>query len=235
MNILGIKVDNLSKKEILEKVESFLRGDGFHQIVTVNPEFILQAQKDEEFKNILNDADLNVADGIGIKFAFWRFGKNLRARITGIDLLEEILQIASINNYKIFLCADSRGLSTWEETKKAILQKYPGLEIDGVNLDKSETICDPRYAIHDIVFCAFGSPYQEKFLNSLKSQKDTKIKLGMGVGGSFDYLTGKIRRAPKWMRNVGLEWLWRLILEPKYRFKRIFLAVVIFPIKIIFK
>jgi len=85
-----------------------------------------------------------------------------------------------------------------------------------------------------IVFANFGAPYQEKFLNSLKSAKNSKMRLVMGVGGSFDYLTGKIRRAPVFTRKIGLEWLWRLIQQPR-RIKRIWNAVIIFPIKIIFQ
>ena len=94
MNILGVRIDNLSYSEVLGKIELFL-GDGkFHQIATINPEFILEAQKNEEFKNILNGCDLNIADGIGIKFAFWRFGKLLKTRIAGADLMDKILEMA---------------------------------------------------------------------------------------------------------------------------------------------
>lgn len=234
MDILGVKVDNLEKKEILEKIESFLAGNKFNQIATINPEFILEAQKDEEFKNILNDCDLNVADGVGIKFAFWkRSFQKLKTRIAGVDLMDEILKMANDRGLGVFLIADKNGLSTWEKTRDAILQKYPNLEIGGVNLDKNEkyNISDTKY---QILFSNSGAPFQEKFLYSLKSQENGKIKLVMGVGGSFDYLTGKVKRAPKWMRQIGLEWLFRLILKPRYRIKRIFNAVIIFPIKIIF-
>jgi len=232
-NSLGVKIDNLSREEILEKIESFLVGDKLCQIATVNPEFILKAQKDEEFKNILNNCDLNVADGVGIKFAFWklRFQK-LKARIAGIDLMEEILKIAEKNNIKIFLVASGGGLSTWEETRDAILKKYPKLQVSGANL--SSSITDYKLPTIDcsIIFCSFGAPQQEKFLHSLKSQENDRIKIVMGVGGSFDYLTGKVKRAPRWMRRIGLEWLFRLIRQPN-RFRRIFNAVIIFPIKII--
>ncbi len=254
MKILGIKIDNLDKKEILEKIESFLRSDKFHQIATVNPEFILTAQKDKEFKNILNNCDLNIADGVGLKFAFWRCGQKLKARIAGVDLMWEILKIANDRGLSIFLAADKNGLSGWEETKDAILRKYPGLKISGKNINHAchsersdseveESTCvkirsldyarDDSIKNYDIVFCNFGHPHQEKFIYSLKSQKYDNIKLAMGVGGSFDFATGKLRRAPLWVRKIGLEWLFRLIQQPK-RIKRIFNAVIIFPVKIIF-
>ena len=234
MEILGVRVDNLGRKEILEKVEVFLSESKFHQIATVNPEFILQAQKDAEFKNILNSCALNVADGMGIWFAFLRFGKFLKCRMTGIDLMMEILKLAEQKNLKVFLAAGSGGLSTWEEAAKAINKTFPSLTVSGANLDKTTTgssFNTTDSGINcDILFCNFGAPFQEKFLNSLKSDK---IRLAMGVGGSFDYITGKIKRAPKFLRNVGFEWLWRLIQQPK-RWKRIWNAVIVFPIKIIF-
>ncbi len=236
MKILDVRVDNFEKKEILEKIESFLASDKMCQIATINPEFILEAQKDDEFKNILNNCDLNIADGVGIKFAFWRYGKNLKYRIAGADLMEEILKGAGNRGLGVYLVADKNGLSAWEETAEAVKKKYQNIKIDGINLETLFPIGNKvsKLAInHEIVFCSLGAPFQEKFLHSLKSQENGKIRLIMGVGGSFDYLTGKIKRAPRWMRQLGLEWLFRLILEPRYRIKRIFNAVVIFPIKII--
>lgn len=256
MYILEVRIDNLEKKEILEKIEGFLAGDKFCQIATINPEFILQAQKDEEYKNILNNCDLNIADGMGIRFAFWRYGEKLKARITGADLFWEILKMANEKNLNIFLAASKDGLSSWEETAGAIKKTYPDIKISGADIDchseRSEesrtsgtsNISTGSFAIAqddknkiseaDIVFVNFGAPYQENFLHSLKNQKNGKIRLAMGVGGSFDFATGKLRRAPLWMQKAGLEWLFRLIQQPK-RFKRIFNAIVVFPIKVIFE
>ncbi|MFA6383070.1 MAG: WecB/TagA/CpsF family glycosyltransferase [Parcubacteria group bacterium] len=231
---MGIRVDNLTKTEVLEKVNEFLREEKIHQIATVNPEFILKAQKDEEFKKILNSCDLNVADGVGIKFAFWRYGQKLKTRIVGVDLTEDILKIAEKDNIKIFLVANGGGLSTWEETREAILKKYPKLQVSGANLSSNITGYKLPIIDYSIILCSFGAPFQEKFLHSLKSQESAKIKLAIGVGGSFDYLTGKVKRAPRRMRQIGLEWLFRLLQEPRYRIKKIFNAVIIFPIKIIF-
>ncbi len=246
MRILNVKVDNLSRSEILKKVEAFLAEDKFHQIATVNPEFILQAQKDAEFKNILNNCDLNIADGIGIWFAFLRYGKFLKTRMAGADLMEEILKLASINNQSVFLASYDGALSRWEEIKSAISRKYPDLEIEGMDIDKKkfkDSKLDHSYLIQNlefkiknsnIVLCSFGAPDQEIFINSLKNMKDSKIKLAMGVGGSFDFLTGKIKRAPKCSRKIGLEWLWRFLQEPTYRAKRIFNAIIIFPVRTLF-
>ena len=137
MNILGVKIDNLERNEMLLKMMDFLAEEKFHQIATINPEFIVEAEKNDEFKKILNDCDLNIGDGIGIKFAFWRLGKNLKFRMAGVDLMREILKIANIKKLKIFLVTSSRGLSTWEKTRNTILENHPDLIVDGINLKKN--------------------------------------------------------------------------------------------------
>jgi N-acetylglucosaminyldiphosphoundecaprenol N-acetyl-beta-D-mannosaminyltransferase len=260
MNILGVRIDNFSKQEILEKVALFLSEPKFHRIATVNPEFILEAQKNTKFKDVLNNCDLNIADGIGIKFAFWRYGRHLRCRMAGIDLMKKILKIASDRKLGIFLAANKDGLSTWEETRDAILKVYPNIIINGVALDRkeknyviasgtewSEAIPKfnamntkiaaittlPRNDKIDILFCNFGAPFQELFINRIKCDN---IRLAIGVGGSFDFLTGKTKRAPVLVCKLGFEWLWRLLQKPDHqprRWKRIWNAVVIFPVKII--
>jgi len=171
-----------------------------------------------------------VADGIGIRYAFLRFGKHLKTRLAGADLMHEVLKIANKNKREVFLAASTKGLSTWQETAEALRKKHPSVIFNGGNIDSEE--CS---AVHippcDIVLCNFGAGLQEAFIDSKK--RDT-IRLAMGVGGAFDFVCGKIPRAPKLMRDYGLEWLWRFSLEPRYRAKRIFRAVIIFPIKIIF-
>jgi len=248
--ILGVRVDNFSQEEILEKIESFLGEEKFHQIATVNPEFILEAQKNLEFKNILNSCTLNVADGFGVRCAFWRFGRHLKSRMAGVDLMQEILKIAEQKKLKIFLAINKDGLSNFEEIREAISKTYPSLVIEGSNLDcyshengtfianLSASTLDSRLRGNDncVLFCNFGAPYQEVFIDS---QKDVRIRLAMGVGGSFDFLTKKIKRAPVFVRHIGLEWLWRALqAQPweykKERLKRIWKAVVVFPIKVIF-
>lgn len=241
MDILNVRVDNLEKKEIIAKIESFLYEDKFHQIATVNPEFILQAQNDAGFRDTLNEADLNVADGVGIRFAFWRFGEKLKARIAGADLMNEILKMANEKKLGVFLVANKKGLSAWKEARAAILKKYPNLKINGADLEtrfpSGKRVS--KLSDRDVVFCNFGVPEQEKFLHSLKRLENGRIKLAMGVGGSFDFMTGKIKRAPKFMKNLGLEWFWRFFQQSwdrkLWRLKRIWKAVVIFPIKVIFQ
>lgn len=242
MDILGVRIDNLSKQEILDKIGSFLDEQSpstisgekvlgkFHQIATINPEFVLEAQKNSDFRNVLNMCDLNVADGIGIRFASWRYGKKLKCRFAGVDLVDEILKMAENRGVGVFLAINRDGLSNFSEIKKSLLEAYPGLDVGGEDLDPH--IADYRLPVAgcSIVFSNFGAPDQEIFLSS---QKNDRIRLAMGVGGTFDFVTGKAKRAPVWMRKIGLEWLWRLIQQPK-RLRRIFNATMVFPIKIIF-
>lgn len=231
MDIFDVRIDNLTKDEIILKIKGYLNEPKFHQIATVNAEFILQAQKDNDFKNILNTCDLNVADTISIRYAFLRYGKWLKARIAGADLMHEILKIANEKKLSVFLAVSKNGLSSYGEIKNKLLQLYPNVSFSGADIDNQNFFSYqmPNAMCH-ILFCNFGAPRQEKFINCVKNDI---LGVAMGIGGSFDYITGKIKRAPKIMRYFGLEWLWRLILQPK-RWKRIWNAVIIFPIRIIF-
>ena len=231
MNVLGVRVDNISREEILAKLEFFLHEEKFHHIATVNPEFVLEAQNNTEFKEILNGCDLNIADGVGIAYAYMRYGKRLRCRFSGIDLMQELLTIANKERVGVFLACSTAGLSSYAQIVSMLEKEYPHVVFGGENIDpKSPHLYKVQDTRYKILLCNFGAPNQEVFVNSLSNGT---IRLAMGVGGSFDFLTGKILRAPHFLRSVGLEWLWRLALEPKYRMKRVFRAIVLFPIKIL--
>lgn len=228
INILGVNISTLRKEEIFKKIEKFLTDGQQHQIVTANPEFLLEARKDEEFFYILNNADLAISDGIGLKFAGWLLGKNIE-RIAGADLILDLLKIAQEKNLKVAVINWSGGLSCAHEIKSAIEKKYHGLEVYAEDTDKEWSKFNPEKINvfkPDIIFCALGAPWQDKFIYH-NLEKMPSAKLGIGVGGGLDYLTGKALRAPLIMRLLGLEWLWRLIRQPK-RAKRIYNAVIIF-------
>ncbi|MEK7182091.1 MAG: WecB/TagA/CpsF family glycosyltransferase [Patescibacteria group bacterium] len=231
MNVLGIPIDVTSRKGILERVESILQGNDFHQVVTVNPEFTLLAEKDVSFREALLSSDNRFADGIGITLAGFAQGRVVD-RFPGADLLEVILKMCEERSLSVFLVIRKDGLSNFTEIKKKLLKKYPALEVSGVECDASFQEVSEELFSHDVVLCNFGAPKQEIFLSKLKDS-DSRVKLAMGVGGSFDYITGKRPRAPKILRKIGLEWLWRLILQPS-RAGRIWNAVVIFPFHLLF-
>lgn len=212
MKILGIRIDNLSLSEVLNKVEGFLGNNKQHYIVTSNPEFLVKAQKDEEFKKILNQADLSIPDGVGLVFASLFSNERIKERITGVDLMEAICEKAAQKKWPVFLFGAGPGIA--EKAGEILKIKYQGLEI---SKDKEKAV---------IIFVALGAPKQEKWINN-NLKKMPNIKLAIGVGGSFDFISGNVKRAPSFMRLLGLEWFWRLILQP-WRIKRIFNAVIVF-------
>jgi len=234
INILGININILSKKQTLGKIEEFLAGEKQHQLITVNPEMILEAvSHDEEFFYILNKADLSLPDGMGLKMAGWFMGVNL-TRVTGADLVKDILDLAQKQGRRISVFNWRHGLSSDDEIQQALTNKYLGLKILVISVDRQAVIpSDQLKRVQEfqpeIIFSTLGAPYQEKFIfhNLVKLPS---AKLGLGVGGAFDFLTGKIKRAPRAMRRLGLEWLWRLIKQPR-RWRRIYNAVIVFPLK----
>lgn len=235
--ILGIKIDKLTKKEVFEKVDDFLSSDKQHYIVTLNSEILLKAQKDEEYFHILNNADLSIVDGIGLKLAGLITGNSIK-RITGADLTNDILQIAEGKKLKVAVLNWNGGLSKKEDLEKALTEKYLDLkfiventERDFANFTETESLACLRKFAPDILFVALGAPSQEKFIYH-HLNKIPSVKLALGVGGSFDFISGKIKRAPLIFQKLGMEWFWRLAMQPK-RWKRIYNAVIIFPCRFI--
>ncbi|MFA4941931.1 MAG: WecB/TagA/CpsF family glycosyltransferase [Patescibacteria group bacterium] len=229
LNILGVNVSTLKKKEILEKIKMFLTDGKQHYIVTPNPEIVLEAQKDEELFYILNQADLSIPDGIGLKFAAWAMGKDLK-RTTGVDLISYFR--FHFSDFRFAMVNWSGGLSKKEDIKKVFREfKIKDFFVKDVEREEKQNLDDLAKFKPDILFCTFGAPYQEKFVyHNLKNLPS--VKVAVGIGGAFDFLTEKIKRAPKIMRIIGLEWLWRLFKQPQ-RIKRIYQAVIVFPLKFI--
>lgn len=228
--ILNVKIDNMSFAEVIGKIRAHLlvdNADYIFQIATVNPEFIMAAQKDEKFKEILNQTDLNVPDGVGLQCAAWFLNQKINERITGVDLTWELCKIAAENGYSVFFLGAAEGVA--EKAAHRVKLLNPELKIVGTYAgtpDKEGIIQRINDSEADILLVAFGSPKQEKFIFNNKHQ--LKAKIAIGVGGTFDYIAGIIPYAPVWMRKVGLEWLYRLLTQPK-RWHRIFTAVFAFP------
>ena len=222
-------IDALPKEDILSQLRTNLSNPSFFRISTVGPEFLLRAREDEKFKKNLLKADLRVADGFGITLAGWLFGRHIE-RFPGADLLHEILKETENRNFSVFLAVKKGGLSSLDEIQVALLKKYPKLKVTGREFDIT---ANHRVSVVDssVVFCNFGAPDQEYFLESLRG-RSRSVRLAMGVGGAFDFLTGKLPRAPRAFRLFGFEWLWRLFLQPK-RWRRAWRAAVVFPAAIL--
>ncbi len=217
MNILGVKIDNLDIEEVLKRVNGFLESQKQHYIVTPNPEFLIKAQEDQKFKEILNQADISIPDGVGLIFASWFLNQPIKKRIQGIDLMEKICEQSAQKNWPVFLMGGQQGVA--EKAIKNLKERYPGLRI--------KSGYEQVWGQPEILFVALGAPKQEKWINDNLSGLPS-VKLAVGVGGAFDFISGRVKRAPKLMRQGGLEWLWRFGRQP-WRAKRIYNAVIKFP------
>ncbi|KKU74197.1 MAG: Glycosyl transferase, WecB/TagA/CpsF family [Candidatus Amesbacteria bacterium GW2011_GWB1_47_26] len=206
VKVLGVGVASTELVEVLTKVDEFVRKNHkLKLIVTVNPEFVMLAQEDEEFKKILNGADLAIADGVGLKLA------GVRNIVPGRRIVEALLQ----KGYKVFYLGS--------RVASEMAKKYGGAYDDGEKSIRAGERESKRIVAKinkykpDILLVAYGAPWQEKWLWANRSK--IKAKVGMGVGGAFDYLTGRVKLPPEWINKIGLEWLWRLVHE-RWRWRR---------------
>lgn len=223
LRLLGVHLDNLNPEEVFYKIKSFLIDGQQHYAVTVNADFLVRAQRDKVFREILNQADLSVADGSGVVLAAKLLGEALEERISGVDLMSSILNQDSGIRESIFLLGGRHGVAA------KIAGRYENVIGFTENLDEAVNLinrCQPR-----ILFVALGSPKQEQWIAQNLS-KVPSIKLAMGVGGAFNFLAGRVRRAPKFLRSLGLEWLWRTWREP-WRWRQVWRSLIIFPIIVI--
>lgn len=250
-NILGVRIDTYTRGESLDKVAQFLTEGKEHFIFTPNPEMLVAACNDSYFREILNAGTLNICDSKGLQMAckssFTKEEKEQRRyfkRIPGVDFMLDICAYAEKYGYSIYLLGSSNE-KILSDTHKKLLKMYPHLMIaghhPGAQLESSpnkrlkyrtgenrQVITDIVQTAPDIVFVGFGHGKQEKWIYE-NYEALPGVKVMMGVGGSFDMISGKVKRAPVFMRSLGLEWFWRLLQEPK-RIGRIWTALVIFSL-----
>lgn len=234
ITLLGVKIHDTSLPEALDSIFQEIENKSQSFAVTLNPEFFVLARRDNEFRDILNSAFLSAPDGVGVLFAARVFGKKIRGRITGNDLVREISRTAEARGYSIYFFGGRDDAA--ERASEALKKDFPRLSVcgaqGGVFVDANGSVSSGilekiNEKKPDILFVALGQGKQERFIfSSLK--KMPSVKFAMGVGGVFDFLSGRVRRAPFWMRKIGLEWLFRVLREP-WRWKRIMRAVIVFP------
>lgn len=244
VKILSIPLHAVSRQEALVSLADFIASGKSHQVTTVNSEFIMIAQSDAAFRTVLQEADLSLADSSGVMWAARFTGHYLPERIPGADLIHDIAAMGAERKWKLYLVGAAKGVA---ERAGAVLEKmHPGVVVVGAEAGllyrpNAKTMFDEtevaelagriRKAKPDVLLVAFGAPKQDLFI--AKYKKELGVPVMVGVGGSFDFLAGKVKRAPAIWRKLWLEWLWRLFQEPK-RFKRIWTAVVLFPLRVIF-
>jgi N-acetylglucosaminyldiphosphoundecaprenol N-acetyl-beta-D-mannosaminyltransferase len=227
LRILGVRVDDVTMQETCDHVAALLATGGVHQVATVNPEFIVAARRDPAFAAVLDSTALNVPDGVGVLWAARRAGHPLRERVAGVDLMRQLCGLASQYKWRTFFLGARAGVA--EQAAATLAYRYPGLMVAGAyggspRPQEEEGIrARVRRARPNLVFVAYGAPAQDKWLaRNLSLLADAPPPegappglVGIGVGGSFDYVVGLQKRAPEWMQQAGLEWLYRLLREPR--------------------
>ena len=204
----------------LEQIERFAKEGGHHQVATVNPEFVMRARQDNEFARVLESADLCLPDGTGVVWAARRQGCAIHEPVAGTDMLPPLARICAKRGFRLFLLGAAPGVAA--ELAGLLRSANPGLAVAAYAGDPDPSADDQALTlIHehrtDVLLVAFGAPKQELWIDRLKDRLGTSVAIG--VGGAFDYLTGRVPRAPAWMRNAGLEWLHRLARQP-WRIRR---------------
>ncbi|MCI9242299.1 MAG: WecB/TagA/CpsF family glycosyltransferase [Lawsonibacter sp.] len=213
--ILGVMFDDLTREEAVQAGAKLLEEDKFHYVVTPNPEFILAAGKDEEFRRVLNSADLVLADGIGVVYSAKIKGTPLKGRVPGIEFAADMLSCLSQRGGRLYLLGAKPGVA--EEAGRRIAEQYPGVTLcgaqDGYFQDEEAALLKVAAARPDLLFVCLGAPKQEKWM--ARWGKHTGARLAIGLGGALDVFAGRAERAPESWRKLGLEWAYRLKKEPQ--------------------
>ncbi len=222
LEILGIGIDRIDSNEALRQIGQFIASGTPHQIVTANAEIIYQASKNEKMKNVINAAQMVTADGSGVVWASRQLGQPLAQRVTGIDLVNSICEQSAKDKWKIYILGSAPGVA--DTAANNIRDKFPGCNIVGTHhgyfneQEEVQIIAELEQLQPDVLFVALGAPKQEYWIADHIQQLN--IPVAMGIGGSMDVLSGNVKRAPKWMQKMSLEWLYRLLIQPT-RFKRV--------------
>jgi len=216
IDVLGIKFDNVNMQEAVAKCQDFISSDTSNLIVTPNPEIVMSAKDNPEFKNIINSASLVIPDGIGIIKGARILGTPLKERVAGYDLICNLLELYKDGSHTFYFWGSKPGIA--DLAKEKLEEKYPNIKIIGTDngyfddTKKTEIIEKIRNLKPDILLVGTGAPRQEKLINEFLKEKIFKI--GIGCGGSIDVLSGTVKRAPKLFIKLHMEWTWRLIKEP---------------------
>ncbi|MEO0119384.1 MAG: WecB/TagA/CpsF family glycosyltransferase [candidate division WOR-3 bacterium] len=229
----GIKIDNLNISEAVGKIREILKNEEKGYVVTPNADHIVKLQRDKEFKRAYESAFLVLPDGISLLVASKLLGTPLKGRCAGADLIERIFDIANDLGKSIFILGGTKG------SEKIAMEKiksfFPNVKVAAYSppfgfeknpKETSEIINKINSLKTDILIVCVGAPKSEKWLYN--NFDKLNIKIAFSLGAALDYFAGTIKRAPKWMQKIGLEWFWRLIQEPKRLWKRYLIGNTIF-------
>jgi N-acetylglucosaminyldiphosphoundecaprenol N-acetyl-beta-D-mannosaminyltransferase len=218
--VLGVRVDCVDMDAAVTQIEAMVDAGGHHLVATVNPEFVMQAGRDPAFARVLESADLCLPDGTGVVWAARRQGCALQSPVTGVDLVEPLASMCARRKFRLFLLGAGPGIAT--ELAARLETAHPGLQVAAYTgspdpSSDAETLDRVRGHGAHLLLVAYGAPKQELWIDRLRDRLG--VAVAIGVGGTFDYLTGRVPRAPLWMRRAGLEWLHRLSRQP-WRIRR---------------
>jgi len=227
VNILGICYDNLTRLEVLGRIELFIQEGGSHMICTPNADHVVRAQTDMEFREIIQRSDLVVSDGMAVVYASHLLGTPLKENVGGRLLLPALAQRSGEKGYRLFLLGGSS-----EQVARLAVERlckdYPGVNIAGTytppfmgefSAEENECMLTAlNQARPDVLFVCLGTPKQEKWI--ARNLKNIQAPVTVGVGVAMDMLAGKVRQPPRWVSDIGFEWLYRLIQEPRRLAKR---------------
>jgi N-acetylglucosaminyldiphosphoundecaprenol N-acetyl-beta-D-mannosaminyltransferase len=217
MRILGVRVDCVDMAGAVDAIARLVAAGGPTRLVaTVNPEFVMRARADQRFGEVLDSAALCLADGIGVVWAMRRQGCPQYERVPGSDLVPRLAMTCARRGWRLFLLGSRPGVA--DEAARRLETDNPGLVVAGTYAgsprpeDDDEAVCRIAAARPDVLLVAYGAPHQELWI--ARNRRRLDVPVAIGVGGTFDFLAGRVRRAPVWMRRAHLEWLWRLALQP---------------------
>lgn len=217
--VLDILVNTQNYDELMEDVFARIERNEKSLVVAINPEKIMKAKHDPSLRRLLNDAEIQIPDGIGVILASKLQQGDITSRVTGVDMMLRLCEEAAKRGERIFLYGGKPGVA--EKAKAKLETLYPGIQVVGTQdgYEKDEALICTRIneAKPAILFVAMGSPKQENWINEHRDQLHPTIY--QGVGGSFDVLAGNVKRAPQMFQKTGTEWLYRLVKEPS-RIKR---------------
>lgn len=219
IDVMGVRFDNVTMDEALARADALLAQPGADYCVTPNAEMVYEAMHDPDFAALLNEAALVLPDGAGAVLGAKILGTPLKGKVAGIEFAEALARRLAVTGGGLYLLGGKPGIA--ELAGEKLREKYPGLTIcgtaDGYFQEEAPVVAAVNAAAPAVLFVCLGSPKQERFMRA--HQQELNCRLMIGLGGSLDGFAGKVKRAPKWMIRMNLEWLYRLIKEPS-RFGR---------------